>query len=154
MGFAKCWTFHTNGVLPPVALWVWPHSLTVTVFRVPPWGHTRQRFVLFHGCCMRDETSCPRLHRQDLRQACPCPVPLPRCGRHCLRAAAVPRRGPRQLHLQHHGRALQHGLRERYRGHGPGEALPPSWDGPLAQDRAICGCWSWMWAEPAFSHHC
>ena len=59
---------------------------------------------------------------QDLRPGLPLSVPSPRCGRHCHCHTPVPRRGPRQLHLQHLCPALQHSLREWYQGHGPGEA--------------------------------
>ena len=59
---------------------------------------------------------------QDLSPGLPLSVPSPRCGRHCHCYTPVPRRGPRQLHLQHLCPALQHSLREWYQGHGPGEA--------------------------------
>ena len=63
-----------------------------------------------------------KISHADLRPGLPLSVPSPRCGRHCHCHTPVPRRGPRQLHLQHLCPALQHSLREWYQGHGPGEA--------------------------------
>ena len=67
--------------------------------------------------------------------------PLPRCGRHRHRATPVPRRGPWQLHLQHHCPALQYGLCERHQGHGPGE-VPPAELG-----------WAQVWGTVALSNN-
>lgn len=48
---------------------------------------------------------------------------LYRSGRNCQSASSVPRRGPWELHLQHHLHPPQHCARERHEGHGESRVI-------------------------------